>query len=109
MVESLAKQSGMSRVMTLTITEPPEASGAPAANASTAPAPADSTGTVTKPTLVALNVTLTVAGNFSNLPLLLDLLEKNLRLFEIQTLTAEESGKGEAQTFNLTFNTYYQK
>jgi hypothetical protein len=107
MVESLAKQSGMTRVMTLTVTEESAGGGAPAVDRKPA-APADSVGAMTKPALVTLKVTLTVAGNYGNLPLLFDLLEKNLRLFEIQTITAQATGKGEAQTFNLTFNTFYQ-
>jgi cytoskeletal protein RodZ len=106
-VENLVKQSGMTRVTNLTITEESDGASNPAVDKK--PAPADTAGTGAAPALVTLKVALTVAGTYDALPLLFDLLEKNLRLFEIQIITSQSTGQSGLQAFSITFNTFYQQ
>ncbi|MBI4054094.1 MAG: type 4a pilus biogenesis protein PilO [Candidatus Doudnabacteria bacterium] len=106
-LEQLALQSGMS-VMGILVTDPT------LADARFRPKQATSDnqlGAIPKPELVELKIDLSLSGDYGNFANLLDALERNQRLFEVSSITAEpNSGAQESgAVFTLVIKTSYQK
>lgn len=111
-VESLVLQSGMS-VEAVKITEQKKDQSTQVGASSMQAVAATSTSEtfITPHETVVLNIDLSVTGSFDKFPVLLDLLEKNLRLFDIKSVSTESAEiKGsKSTTFVLLIDTFYQK
>lgn len=106
-VESLVIASGM-RLNNISVTDPTliDTAAVPVAVAVVAE------GSIARPQLVQLKIELSVEGDVGNFRNLLRLIENNIRLFDVNSLSIasnNEQGPPGQSVYNLVLGTHYQK
>jgi len=108
-MEELVSASGMS-LSALTITEEREDAPAQVFNPVTSGQPQVQQNLITQPELVEIKIDLAVTGTPENFYLLLSLLERNLRLLDINiiSLGSEAGGAPGEAIYDLVISTFYK-
>lgn len=109
-IETIARQSAM-KIDSLKLTDAPSTAETRQAGAKTKPSAEQFFKT---PELVRLKIDLRVTGSFEHALLLLDVLERNARLFDIQSLGIESGSPSQSPAtgegkFSFLITTYYLK
>ena len=105
-LEQFSEQSQMP-ISSIKITEVAE----PGVQPATEETPPSVEKVFTMPKLVKEKIEVSILGPYTSFPLFLELVEKNLRVFDIQQVNSEgsPSGANEVPKFNLTIYTDYQE
>jgi len=109
-LEDLASRSGV-ELKEIRVTEKDRESSIPGgSNASMPPESlSESAGSLPKaPELVELKVDVSASATYDNFRTFLDLLEKNMRLFDVQVLTSEGAEES-LPSFSVVLSTFYQR
>lgn len=105
-LEKIASQSGM-KLDNLKVSDTSQDPNKPPVDRQNA-----GTAIFSTPELVKLKIEMAVSGTYESFPLFLQLIQRNVRLLEIQQVNSETSSedtRSELPKFNLVITTYYQK